>query len=231
MNVDHGAKLHDLPDEALVELLPIVKKIAIAVGADNYNVLQVRERGRFGRLGWGQVLIMTDSRVGAEQRSDRTPAGRRESKDGEAMLGNPLTPAPAPPSTSTSTVRPHSGSARPQLAFLTLPAARSDPQAVRLGGGGTRHRLANEAGGYGRAQGLRRGDQGCRVQALSRTCTSAKTIIKVYRRVVCYKVVSLSLLWTCSLSYIVLPGAVPRLRPAHRTVFLAPRRGALPVPD
>ena len=56
MNVDHGAKLHDLPDEALVELLPIVKKIAIAVGADNYNVLQVRERGRFGRLGWGQVL-------------------------------------------------------------------------------------------------------------------------------------------------------------------------------
>ncbi|KAL8287253.1 hypothetical protein RQP46_003705 [Phenoliferia psychrophenolica] len=36
----HGAKLHDLPDEALVELLPIVKKVAIAVGCENYNVLQ-----------------------------------------------------------------------------------------------------------------------------------------------------------------------------------------------
>lgn len=38
---DHGAKLHDLPDEHLAELLPIVKRIAIAVGAENYNVLQV----------------------------------------------------------------------------------------------------------------------------------------------------------------------------------------------
>ncbi|CAN8104927.1 unnamed protein product [Discula destructiva] len=36
----HGAKLVDIPDEHLVELLPIAKKIATALGADNYNVLQ-----------------------------------------------------------------------------------------------------------------------------------------------------------------------------------------------
>ncbi|ORY77265.1 putative histidine triad protein Hnt1 [Leucosporidium creatinivorum] len=36
----HGAKLHDLPDEHLTELLPVVKKIAVAVGAEDYNVLQ-----------------------------------------------------------------------------------------------------------------------------------------------------------------------------------------------
>lgn len=38
--VDHGAKLHDIPDEHLVELLPIAKKIAIAVGSTDYNILQ-----------------------------------------------------------------------------------------------------------------------------------------------------------------------------------------------
>jgi hypothetical protein len=38
---DHAAKLHELPDEHLTELLPIVKKIAIAVGSVDYNVLQV----------------------------------------------------------------------------------------------------------------------------------------------------------------------------------------------
>lgn len=38
--LDHAAKLHELPDEHLSELLPIVKKIAIAVGCENYNILQ-----------------------------------------------------------------------------------------------------------------------------------------------------------------------------------------------
>ncbi len=33
--------MHELPDEHLVELLPAVKKIAVAVGVENYNVLQV----------------------------------------------------------------------------------------------------------------------------------------------------------------------------------------------
>ncbi|TKY87477.1 hypothetical protein EX895_003491 [Sporisorium graminicola] len=36
----HGAKLHDIPDEHLTELLPVAKKIAIATGAEQYNVLQ-----------------------------------------------------------------------------------------------------------------------------------------------------------------------------------------------
>lgn len=39
---DHAEKLHELPDESLVDLLPIAKKIAIAVGSENYNILQVR---------------------------------------------------------------------------------------------------------------------------------------------------------------------------------------------
>ncbi|KAJ9203160.1 hypothetical protein DTO166G4_220 [Paecilomyces variotii] len=36
----HGAKLTDIPDDDLREILPIAKKIAIASGAENYNVLQ-----------------------------------------------------------------------------------------------------------------------------------------------------------------------------------------------
>ncbi|KIW15089.1 hypothetical protein PV08_07876 [Exophiala spinifera] len=36
----HGAKLTDIPDDHLTELLPVVKKLAIASGAENYNVLQ-----------------------------------------------------------------------------------------------------------------------------------------------------------------------------------------------
>ena len=39
--VDHAEKLHQLPDEHLADLLPIAKKIAVAQGAENYNVLQV----------------------------------------------------------------------------------------------------------------------------------------------------------------------------------------------
>lgn len=32
--------MHELPDEYLADALPIAKKIAIAQGAENYNVLQ-----------------------------------------------------------------------------------------------------------------------------------------------------------------------------------------------
>ena len=39
---DHAEKLHDLPDEYLADALPIAKKIALAQGAENYNILQVR---------------------------------------------------------------------------------------------------------------------------------------------------------------------------------------------
>ncbi|RXW19379.1 hypothetical protein EST38_g6468, partial [Candolleomyces aberdarensis] len=37
---DHAEKLHELPDEYLTDILPIAKKIAVAQGIENYNVLQ-----------------------------------------------------------------------------------------------------------------------------------------------------------------------------------------------
>ncbi|EPE02734.1 hit family protein 1 [Ophiostoma piceae UAMH 11346] len=36
----HGEKLLDIPDEHLSDILPIAKKLAKAVGAENYNILQ-----------------------------------------------------------------------------------------------------------------------------------------------------------------------------------------------
>lgn len=50
---DHGEKLHDVPDEYLADALPVAKKIALAVGAENYNVLQ--NNGRIAH----QVRILT----------------------------------------------------------------------------------------------------------------------------------------------------------------------------
>ncbi|KAL5000442.1 HIT-like domain-containing protein [Aspergillus recurvatus] len=36
----HGAKLTDIPDDYLTEILPVAKKIAQATGATDFNVLQ-----------------------------------------------------------------------------------------------------------------------------------------------------------------------------------------------
>jgi diadenosine tetraphosphate (Ap4A) HIT family hydrolase len=36
----HGEKLVDIPDDSLSEILPVVKKLAAASGAENYNILQ-----------------------------------------------------------------------------------------------------------------------------------------------------------------------------------------------
>ncbi|RKL15194.1 hypothetical protein BFJ68_g5831 [Fusarium oxysporum] len=36
----HGAKLADIPDDHLTEILPVVKKIVNATGATDYNILQ-----------------------------------------------------------------------------------------------------------------------------------------------------------------------------------------------
>ncbi|KAI9773465.1 MAG: Adenosine 5'-monophosphoramidase [Geoglossum simile] len=36
----HGAKLTDIPDDQLVEILPVAKKLVLASGATNYNILQ-----------------------------------------------------------------------------------------------------------------------------------------------------------------------------------------------
>lgn len=38
---DHGEKLGDVPDEYLTEILPAAKKIALAAGIPDYNILQV----------------------------------------------------------------------------------------------------------------------------------------------------------------------------------------------
>jgi diadenosine tetraphosphate (Ap4A) HIT family hydrolase len=39
-NIDHSEKLDGLPDEYLTDTLPLAKKIAVALGAENYNILQ-----------------------------------------------------------------------------------------------------------------------------------------------------------------------------------------------
>ncbi|MCJ1285731.1 Adenosine 5'-monophosphoramidase [Xylographa opegraphella] len=36
----HGEKLTDIPDEQLREILPVTKKLVLATGAENYNILQ-----------------------------------------------------------------------------------------------------------------------------------------------------------------------------------------------
>jgi diadenosine tetraphosphate (Ap4A) HIT family hydrolase len=36
----HGAKLHDVPDDQLHEVLSVAKKIALAQGLEDYNILQ-----------------------------------------------------------------------------------------------------------------------------------------------------------------------------------------------
>ncbi|OHE98550.1 HIT domain-containing protein [Colletotrichum orchidophilum] len=36
----HGAKLSDIPDDQLSEILPVVKKLVAATGATDYNILQ-----------------------------------------------------------------------------------------------------------------------------------------------------------------------------------------------
>lgn len=38
---DCAVKMHELPDEYLADAMPIAKKIAIALGVENYNILQV----------------------------------------------------------------------------------------------------------------------------------------------------------------------------------------------
>ncbi|KAG0330812.1 Adenosine 5'-monophosphoramidase [Podila horticola] len=36
----HAQKFHELPDSAMVDILPIAKKVALAIGAKDYNILQ-----------------------------------------------------------------------------------------------------------------------------------------------------------------------------------------------
>lgn len=57
----HGAKLHEIPDEHLTELLPVAKKIAIATGAEQYNVLQ--NNGRMAHQMVDHVHCKSDDSV------------------------------------------------------------------------------------------------------------------------------------------------------------------------
>lgn len=58
LTLDHAQFLHEVPDDYLADLLPIAKKIALAVGADNYNVLQNN-----GKLARTLVQLTTDQEV------------------------------------------------------------------------------------------------------------------------------------------------------------------------
>jgi diadenosine tetraphosphate (Ap4A) HIT family hydrolase len=37
---EHAVKLHELSDETLSDLLPVVKKVSLALGVKDYNILQ-----------------------------------------------------------------------------------------------------------------------------------------------------------------------------------------------
>ncbi|KAH8881434.1 HIT-like protein [Thozetella sp. PMI_491] len=47
----HGEKLADIPDEDLTELLPVAKKLVLATGANEYNILQNNGRGAHQEVG------------------------------------------------------------------------------------------------------------------------------------------------------------------------------------
>ena len=53
----HGAKLTDIPDDQLAEILPVAKKIAAAVGAENYNILQ--NNGKLAHQVVDHVCLLT----------------------------------------------------------------------------------------------------------------------------------------------------------------------------
>lgn len=77
MNTDHSTKLHDTPDEYLAEAMPIAKKIATALGAENYNILQVRASDI---LTVSQLQLSLINRLlPIEQRSYSTPGTFRPS--------------------------------------------------------------------------------------------------------------------------------------------------------
>lgn len=86
--LDHGAKLHDIPDEHLGEILKTLKKIAVAQGVENYNILQVRTACFFLFLATAQGLSSSEFHlrtcashalvcVLAEQWPHRAPRSRR----------------------------------------------------------------------------------------------------------------------------------------------------------
>lgn len=47
----HGEKLTDIPDDHLTEILPVAKKLVVATGAQEYNILQNNGRGAHQEIG------------------------------------------------------------------------------------------------------------------------------------------------------------------------------------
>ncbi|KAK3305715.1 HIT-like domain-containing protein [Chaetomium strumarium] len=47
----HGEKLTDIPDDYLTDILPIAKKLVVATGAKEYNILQNNGRGAHQEVG------------------------------------------------------------------------------------------------------------------------------------------------------------------------------------
>ncbi|KAK4192279.1 HIT-like domain-containing protein [Podospora australis] len=47
----HGEKLTDIPDDHLGEILPVVKKLAVATGANEWNLLQNNGKGAHQEVG------------------------------------------------------------------------------------------------------------------------------------------------------------------------------------
>lgn len=41
LTADHAKTLTELPDESLADIGPLIKKVAVATGAEEYNILQV----------------------------------------------------------------------------------------------------------------------------------------------------------------------------------------------
>ncbi|KAK0749812.1 HIT-like domain-containing protein [Schizothecium vesticola] len=58
----HGEKLTDIPDEYLTELLPVAKKLAIATGAVEYNILQNNGKGAHQEIGHVHVHMIPKPR-------------------------------------------------------------------------------------------------------------------------------------------------------------------------
>ncbi|KXX82401.1 Hit family protein 1 [Madurella mycetomatis] len=54
----HGEKLTDIPDDHLTELLPVAKKLAIATGAQEYNILQNNGKGAHQEVGHVHVHMI-----------------------------------------------------------------------------------------------------------------------------------------------------------------------------
>lgn len=66
----HAPRLHDVPDEYLVDTLQIAKKVAIATGAEQYNILQ--NNGRLAHQVVDHVhcaLLLTSPRNPQAQRA------------------------------------------------------------------------------------------------------------------------------------------------------------------